>query len=187
VTRFRIASAVAVLALATTTLAQETIENPEFKSWSKFKKGTSVTIMNVTDAGPVKSETIIVFTLVEVGADKLVLETTSTAKLNGMEFKNPPEKRDVTKTITLPKGTPKPDPNAKPKGTVGEGTETVKIGGTEFKTKWQQIKLKQGDMDIESKTWMSDDVPGMLVKMETKTRGANPATITMEVTEVKKP
>ena len=42
-------------------------------------------------------------------------------------------------------------------------------------------------MKTESKTWTSDDVPGGVVKMITKTSGATPATITLEVTEFKKP
>jgi hypothetical protein len=187
VNRFRIASAVAVLALATTTLAQETIENPEFKNWSKFKKGTSVTLKNTTTSGEIKSESTITTTLVEVGADKLVVEMAITAKVNDMEFKQPPMKRDVTKTITLPAGVPKPDPAKKPEGTVEEGTETVKIGGAEYKTKWYKTKTKAAGVEAESKTWTSDDVPGGLVKSETTTTGAAPATVKLEVTEVKKP
>ena len=185
--RFRIASAVALFALGAAALAQQTVENAEFKNWSKFEKGTSVTLKNVTTSGDIKSESIITTTLVEVGADKLVLEMAVTAKLNGMEFKNPPMKRDVTKTVTLPAGTPKPDPKAKPEGTVEEGTETLKIGGTEYKTKWYKTKVKAGGADTESKVWTSDDVPGTIVKMETTSAGASPVTIKMEVVEVKKP
>src|SRR4249920_3742887 len=118
------------LLVPATALAQDKIDNPEFTSWSKFKKGTSVTLKSTTEFNKMSSETLIIFTLVEVGAEKLVIETTSVAKVNGMEIKVPPMKRDVTKTVELPKGVKKEDFAAgKPPGTTEEGTETLKVGG----------------------------------------------------------
>ena len=67
--------------------AQEKIDNPEFASWSKFKKGTSVTLKTSTDAGGMKTESTVTTTLVESGADNHVVETTVVSKFNGMEFK----------------------------------------------------------------------------------------------------
>ena len=180
----------AIVAFAGLASAQETIDNPEFASWSKFKPGTSVTMKNTTTAGDVKSEMTITTRLLEAGADKLVVEMTIVASFNGMELKQPPMKRDIAKTITLPKGTPKPDPNAKPKidgAKFEEGTDTVKVAGGEFKAKWYKTTFEAGGNTVETKAWTSDEVPGGLVKAETTTSGANPATIKMEVTELKKP
>jgi hypothetical protein len=106
----------------------------------------------------------------------------------GMEFKSPPAKRDVPKTITLPKGTPKPPaPGAKPEGTYEEGTETLKVGGTEIKTKWYKVKNEMGGIKSDARMWISEDVPGMMVKMEATTSGALASETRMEVVEVKKP
>ena len=130
-----------VLVVPAVAAAQEKIDNPEFASWSKFKKGTGVTLKSTTEFNKTSNETLITFTLVEVGADKLVIETTSVAKFNGMEIKVPPMKRDVTKTIELPKGAKKEDFAAgKPAGTTEEGTETLKVGGVEVKTKCTSTK-----------------------------------------------
>lgn len=184
-------ASVAVLALAVTTASAEEIDNPEFASWSKFKKGTSVTLKMSSTAAGMTFETVTTSTLVEVGADKVVLESMGVTKVNGMEIKTPAAKRDLPKTIKLPDNVKKPDPKdakvEKPMGTFEEGTETLKIGGTEIKTKWFKAKAEIAGSKTESKTWMSDEVPGQLVKMEATTTGAVVSTTKMELIEFKKP
>ena len=177
----------ALLALAVGTASAEDAENPEFASWSKFKKGTTATLKMTTTAANNTSEILMTTTLVEVGADKLVVETSTVTKFNGMEFKAA-AKRDVTKTIKLPDGVKKDDAKGgKVPGTYEEGTETLKIGGTEIKTKWYKAKAEVAGNKTESKTWMSDEVPGSLVKMETTTTGPAAGTLKMELIEFKKP
>lgn len=176
----------AALVVAAGSCRAEPVENPEFKNWSQFKAGATATLKTESEFNGMKSEIVITNKLVEVGADKLVLETTTVSKFNGMEFKQPPTKRDVTKTIDLPKAagdkpTAKPE---KPEGTTEEGTETLKIDGKDVKTKWVKFKNKTPDGDVEGQTWTSDDVPGMVVKNVTKTKTV---TTTMTLTEFKKP
>lgn len=183
-----LASVTALMLSAGLASAQEKIDNPEFTSWSKFKKGTSTTLKMTASSGDTKTESTITTTLLEVGEDKLVVETTSVSKFNGMEFKGPAMKRDVTKTIELPKGVKKEDfKGEKPPGTYEEGTETVKVGGTEVKTKWYKFKAEVEGNKTESKMWTSEEVPGMMVKMEATTTGKISNTVKMELTEFKKP
>lgn len=180
----------AATVLAVGTASAEDFPNPEFASWSKFKKGTSITIKTTTVAAGMTSEITTTTTLVEVGADKLVLTESSVTKAAGMEFKTDPEKRDVPKTVKLPDGVKKPDPKAKvekPAGTFEDGTETLKVAGTEVKTKWYKSKVEIAGNKTESKIWMSDDVPGGTVKMEATTTGMVAATIKTELVEFKKP
>ncbi|HJZ58804.1 MAG TPA: hypothetical protein VKE74_27930 [Gemmataceae bacterium] len=185
---FLISSAVVVLVLAAPARGQETINNPEFASWSKFKPGTSVTMKTSTAAADFKTESTIKNTLVEVGTDKLVIETTVTMTVNGMEMKNPPMKREVPKQITIPAGAPKPpEPGKKPEGTVEEGTETLKIAGAEYKTKWYKTKNTIEGNTTEAKVWLSDDVPGTLVKLDSTTTGMVNVMLKMELAEFKKP
>jgi hypothetical protein len=163
----------------------EPMENPEFASWSKFKPGTSLTMKTVSQLKDIKSEVKVTTKLVEVGAEKLVLEMESISVLNGMEFKAPAMKRDVPKTVDVPK-TPeqavaKP---GKPEGTTEEGTETVKVSGTEVKTKWFKYKSKANGVEVDGQTWTSDEIPGGMVKMLTN---AGETKMTMEVVEFKKP
>ena len=79
------------------------IENPEFKQWASFKSGTSIVMSMTSEFNGMKSATKIGTKLLEVGADKLVLEVETATVVNGMEFKGPPTKREVTKTIDVPK------------------------------------------------------------------------------------
>ena len=169
-------------------MAQDTVPNPEFASWSKFKKGTSITHKATTETGGATSEVLLTSTLVEVEADKVVIETTSVAKVNGMEFKSPPMKRELAKTITLPKGAKKEDATVgKPSGTVEEGTETLKVSGVEVKAKWYKFSAQVDKVKSEGKTWMSEEVPGMLVKTEVSTSGMFASKTKMELIEFKKP
>jgi len=187
--RARTAALFAVFALAATAAGQETVENPEYAAWAKFKPGTALTVKVVSAAANTTTEVLLTNTLVQVGADKLVIETAVTTKAGGMEFKQPAMKRDVPKTVTLPAGVKKdemPAPGKKPPGTVEEGTETIKVGGAEYKTKWYRIKSNTNGVEVEGRTWMSDEVPGMVVKSETTVKGPMTATTKMEVVEFKK-
>ena len=184
----RLASVAALVLAAAAVSAQEKVDNPEFASWSKFKKGTSTTLKVTAGAAGTNTETVVTTTLVEVGADKLVVETAGASKFNGMEFKTPATKRDVTKTIELPKGTKKEDAaGGKPPGTFEEGTETIKVGGTDVKTKWVKFKTEVDGSKTEGKMWTSEEVPGMMVKMESATTGKIASTMKMELIEFKKP
>ena len=168
--------------------AQDKVDNPEFANWSKFKKGTSVTLKTVSSFNNMSSEASVTSTLVEVGADKLVIEMTSAVKASGMEFKAPPTKRDVTKTITLPNDYKKEDfAKGRPPGTYEEGSETIKVGGIDVKAKWYKYKADMDGTKTEAKMWMSGDVPGMMVKSEMTTLGAIATKTTMEIAEIKKP
>jgi hypothetical protein len=168
--------------------AQDKVDNPEFANWSKFKKGTSVTLKSVSSFNNMSSEASITSTLVEVGADKLVIEMTSSVKSGGMEFKGEPMKRDVTKTVTLPKELKKEDfAKGKPPGTYEEGTETLKVGGMDVKAKWYKYKADTDGTKTEAKMWISEEVPGMMVKSEMTTTGVVSTKTTMEITEFKKP
>jgi hypothetical protein len=186
--RASVLSAVLLALAAGPAAAQDMIENGEFTAWHKFPKGTAITTKVSQTAGGQTSEVTMTITLVDVGADKLVLEASSVTKAMGMEFKMPATKRDVPKTVTLPKGAPKPPPvGAKPEGTYEEGAETVKVGGTEVKAKWYKVKNETGGVKSDAKMWVSEDMPGMMVRMEATTTGAVASQTRLEVLEVKKP
>src|SRR5262249_37651879 len=147
-----------------------------------------VTLKTTSEFGKMTTESVMTTTLVEVGADKLVIETSSTVKANGMEFKAPPIKRDVEKTITVPKVEKKvDDPKTKPAIKMEEGTETIKIAGVEMKAKWIKSTFEAQGNKTEMKMWMSDDVPGNLLKSVTKTTGQFASITTTELVEFKKP
>jgi hypothetical protein len=180
----RILTVLAVLAFAPLSRAEE-IDNPSFKSWAKHKVGTTVTMKTVSDVAGQKTEAVMTSKLVELTADKAVVEMTVTTKVAGMEFTTPATKMENPKKIKV-EGK-KPEAAGKPEGVVKEGEETVKVGGKEYKAKFYETKTKTPSGDVEGKIWMSDEVPGGMLKMESKLSGAVAGTTTMEVTEIKTP
>jgi hypothetical protein len=182
--RFARFATVAVLVLAVgAASADETVPNPEFANWSKFKKGTSVKLKTTSSAAGMTSETFSTSTLVEVGADKIVVEYETTTVFNGMEVKAPASRREIPKTIT--KAPPPKTDDTKQVVTEENGTETIKHLGREIKTKWTKNTVEANGIKTVSKLWMSDDVPGMMVKMETTLSGGFASTIRAEVIEIK--
>ncbi len=184
--RFQLAALVAGALFASPTFA-ESIDNPVYKSWAGQKKGTVVTVKMVSDFGGQKSESTMVTTLTELTADAATIETVTATKVGTMEFKAPAMKLEVKKTVELPAGKKKEDFD-KPEGFLEGGTETVKVDGVVYKTKWMKMKTKMNDVELDAKTWTSDDVPNMVVKMDTKTniKGMG-GSMTMELVSVKKP
>lgn len=163
---------------------KKTIDNPLFANWAKFKAGASTTTKMASEANGVKSAVTITTKLVDVKADELTVEVTSESEVMGMKFTAPAVKQAVKKTIEIPAGIPMPPAaGAKPEGTTEEGTETLKVGNTEIKTKWFKYKTKTPAGDIEGQVWTSDEVPGMMVKMVSK---GEKFSSTMELTELKK-
>jgi hypothetical protein len=164
----------AVGLILTTTVAgqdKKKIDNPEYTSWSKYKPGTTVKMTIVNNAGGQKFEIARTSKLVEVTAEKCVLEDEGMTKVAGMEVKQPATKRDVPKTLEVDAKSADAIKAVKPEGTTEEGTETLKVSGTEIKTKWYKFKSKAagGAAATEGQMWMSEEVPGLMVKMTTKT------------------
>jgi len=187
----------AVFALATSAAsAQEPPlvkgDNPQFISWSKFKKGTSITVKTTNTIREMTTESTITTTLVEVGTDKLVLQMVFANNAGGKELKIPPVKIEVPRKVLVPKDSKtdakKPE---KPDGTFEEGKETLKIGAVELKTTWYKYKTDVAGTKTEGKRWVCEDIPDWRVKEEfTSTGGAGqgntPATMKMELIEFKK-
>jgi hypothetical protein len=156
------------------------IDNPQYTMWSKYKPDTMTKMKTTSEFNGMKSGTTMITTLKEVGDDKLVLELEIISNVNGMEFKSPATKQEVPKTIEIDEKLLEAGKAAvKPEGTE-EGTETVKVGKEDVKTKWVKMKTKANGMEIESQAWTSEDVPGNIVKTVTKSATVNS---TMELVE----
>lgn len=164
------AAALVTVAAFATAEDKKKIDNPEYASWAKFKPGSSFKVKTTSEAGGVKSEFVMTQKLVELKDDKAVVEVESTVLVSGMEIKSPAQKRDVPKTVEVPAVDPKGDKGGvKPAGSTEEGTETVKVGGTEYKCKWFKSKIELMGMTTESTMWTSEDLPsGVIVKGTSK-------------------
>ena len=165
-------------------------DNPFYKFWSTAKIGASVKLKETTKlSGPAAGgETggeevkLVEYKLVERTAEKAVVETVVTeGEVFGFVQSAPtkhiyPAKMSKEVLEDLLKET----------GAKSEDA-TLKVGDKEMKVKYLTGTMKQGDSDVEFKFWLSDEVPGAIVKRirTTKVKGEVVAATTIEMMSFK--
>lgn len=186
----RLLALVALAAVAAPALSDDDklVENPEFKNWAKFKPGTVLVMKNTNDIPGAKSEVTITRKLVEVKEDKLVIEVEMTLLLNSKPAPGqPPTKTELRKEVKASelKSFTWAQTGLPPEATE-DGTEKVKVGGTEYECKRYKFKSKYTppggkEEEGEGQVWVSDDVPGRIVKVTGKSKSTAQ---TIEVTQI---
>jgi len=158
--------------------------NPEYAQWSHFKPGTYVTLerkilehhennIGVVEAmahPPGGAVMRISTKLVDLDKDKAVLQETRIDLEEGSETEMPPDKVTLYANDEISHADEslmeKPSKPETVKQT--EGDEDLTVMGNKVKTHWVETSLKTGNEVSVSKDWLSDDVPGGLVKEEVK-------------------
>ena len=158
--------------------------NPEYAQWSHFKTGSYVTLerkilehhennIGVVEAmahPPGGAVMRISTKLVDLDKDKAVLQETRIDLEEGSETEMPPDKVTLFANDEISHSDEslmeKPSKPETVKQT--EGDEDVVVMGNKIKTHWVQTSVKTGNEVSTSKDWLSDDVPGGLVKEEVK-------------------
>ncbi len=166
-------------------VAVEEVEHPAYKSWARHPAGTSVTLKSVTTTQGVTIVTTKKTTLVKLTDEGAVLETVMTSDATGKEVESPPQTYVQRRMFPMFAGVKKED-IGKPPGSSTRGEETVKLAGKEFKATWFDSKGRVESGETFTRTWMSDEVPGRLLKAVTKVPDADNMT-TVELIEVKAP
>ncbi|MEZ6183973.1 MAG: hypothetical protein R3F62_03065 [Planctomycetota bacterium] len=141
------------------------VDNPEFQSWSKFGVGSMVEYKVQSEAAGTKTESTMTVTLVEKTDDKVVLETKTTMVVAGNEMTMPAQKRDVPAKLKEQEG-------QAGENEAQEGKDEVEAAGKTLSCKTTQSVTESNGMKTTSKVWTCDDVPGGMVKMESKTEGS---------------
>ncbi len=164
---------------------REHVDSPLYKSWSAFKKGTTVTHRTVTGSGDYQTITTTTSTLAELSDEHAVVETQATVKRHdGTVLNNPPERFTNPRRIPLAPGVKKEDFGKA--GQIDEGEATLDVGGKTYKTKWTKSKDRIESGAVFSTTWTCDEVPGGIVKSITEVPAIGKKT-TVELVEVKTP
>jgi hypothetical protein len=150
---------------------REDMDNPQYKAWSKCKPGAFVKFKMTTEVAGTKTESEMTTKLVELSAEKAVVETAMVFGGNAL----PGAKQEIPAKIKKVEGQANVE---KPK----EGEEEIEVAGKKVKAKWVESTIDAGGTKTVSKVWMSDEVPGGTVKVETK----GPASTSMVAVEWKK-
>ena len=113
-------------------------------------------------------------------ADKVSLKIVTKMTVAGTTMELPAQ------TIDIPAVTPPVEKLAEdaPKPVTKESTAKIKITDKEYNAKVIESTTKIGNMTTTSKSWTSEEIPGMMLKMETKTAGEFPSESAMVVTKV---
>lgn len=179
-------AAIAAVAVCTSILAADLVDNPRYQSWAKYKPGTLVKMDMVTAAGGQDMKSTITTTLKEVTPEKVVLEMKTSMTIPGMadpmdNVMSMTEPAKIEKEKIKPTN-PEQMPNCK---VIGKGTEAVKIGDKSYKCDWYEVEMEQQGMKISTKFWTCNDLPDKMVKNDTKMDMGNTSMILTEFNIVK--
>ena len=147
--------------------------------WGSFKVGSFVTMKSTTEVAGRKMTTEIKTTLNALTADKATVEMETTAM--GHTSK-------TTTDFPITAGAPIAAPTgtaSTPQAQVETSEETITVAGKSLKCKVTAATSVMSGMKSESKTWMSEEVPGFVVKSVVKTSGAAASETSSEVTNFK--
>src|SRR5271156_3291452 len=158
--------------------------NPEYAQWAHFKPGTYVTLerkllehrennVGVVEAmaHPSSAQVVRINTkLVDLNKDKAILEETRVDIDEGSETEMPADKVTLFANGEISNASDSLYEKQPKQPTVKEteGDEDVTVMGNKIKTHWVETSIQNGRELSSSKDWLSDDVPGGLVKEETR-------------------
>jgi hypothetical protein len=151
-------AAFAVFALAGAVSQEKGVplDNPQYAGWKDFKVGSWMRWTMVADIEGQKMEMEETVTLLEVTAERVVLEHKGMTKSGGQEHPSS-RKEDIL---------PKTDLLAKYDKT---GEETIEVSGKKLACQVYLGKMKPdaaGGFVGDLKFWINKDVPGSVVRME---------------------
>lgn len=135
-------------------------DNLEYTAWAKCKPGTSITMVSTFTMGSATKKTETKTTLIEVAAEKCVVETVQHIESGGQVLNMPPVRTDVPRT-----GQSSVIMGDNPK----TSEEEVTVPAGTFKTKAYETSMELGDGTMTRKVWLSDEAPGAVVMMESTT------------------
>jgi hypothetical protein len=180
-----------VLVTAAPLVSAQDVANPYYKFWSKSKPGATVVYKETTklsgaaaasapDGTDVKTVT---YKLVEVNDEKAVVEARVTQQENFGYVESAPTRHiypaKMSKAVL--------QELLEETGAKGVAA-TLKVGDKEVKVMALTGSMKKGDEVVDFKIWLSDDVPGGIVKRlrTTKMGGEVVAETTVELVSYKK-
>src|SRR5262249_55661852 len=145
-----------------------TFENLDYANWKTFQVGTVVKRRSATRIGANETVSVETFKLLEVNDHEVVIERQNTTERSDGSYKkvNPPERRTYPKSFKIPSGMTAEDFQKPALAAKETGVETVMVCGKPVRAKvfeWTD-RVESGVMPIT--VWLSDEVPGRIVRQE---------------------
>lgn len=137
-------------------------------SWVKLKTTSDTTVAGHTTSMAIETKQ----TLVSKTADKAVVETETTMMGNTTKTKAEIPLTSNAKAATT-------------QNPAKMGSETITVAGKTLKCKTAEVQSEANGMKTNTKSWMSDNVPGMIVKSVSTSTGSMSSKVTMELVDFK--
>ncbi|MGA2496342.1 MAG: hypothetical protein ABSH20_01290 [Tepidisphaeraceae bacterium] len=167
----------ACVVVAPVASAADQVENPAYKGWKNFKVGSWSRLQGTMQSAAVppggnQATMTMVHKLVELTAEKAVIETTVTISMAGREIARPGQRHDVPAMVDADKadfGAVSDNPQMRDAKTdVKKGEEEIDVLGKKIKCNWVDITVTKPERTINVKVWHTLDIPGGMVQSETK-------------------
>lgn len=174
------------LALVASTLActwAEEVEAPLYTNWSKFPVGTTVTQKaTMTEQGKTITTTTVV-KLIEKNEKQLLLSKVVSSDSTGQLVTNDPIEATIRRMFPLFPGVDKTK-IGRPQGSQNSGMETIEVLGRKYQAEWYETKATTEAGPSLTRTWISMEMPDMLLKSRTEVKAANKVVL-IEVSDIK--
>lgn len=182
----RLAAAAAfLLAFAPMPSLAENVEHPIYKSWARHPVGTTITMRSLTDSPGSRITTTTTYRLMEVRPDRVILEVRKSSDATGTKVEYVPETQVEKRHFPLFPGVRKEDVG-NPSDPKAKGRETLTLAGREVACTWYDTRGAVDAGPTETRTWLSEDVPGRIARTVVKVPVAS-TTITLELVEFRVP
>jgi hypothetical protein len=165
--------------MLTTPVGAEEVENPLFAHWSQFGVGSYAVREGATNTNGLETTMTMTVTLVELNDDQAVVETVASVEMAGQRIDNPAQQEIITAMIDSADALDFENPEGK----IDEGEEALEIAGQNVDTRWVEIETDREGTATHGKTWLSQDVPGIIVKMDVSTSAPVESTMQWQVVE----
>ncbi|MDX2037114.1 MAG: hypothetical protein SFX72_10715 [Isosphaeraceae bacterium] len=164
----------------------ESVEDPTYRSWAKVVPGTLVTVRTTAETAGGSFLTETHSKLISIDDKRAVVETWTEQKSpHGEITKNAPSEQTIKRMFPLFPGVKKEE-IGRPSGAMKKGREKLTIAGREFDAEWYETKGTTEAGPSYTRTWISEDVPGLVLKAETTVPAAKKTT-KIELIAIEKP
>lgn len=160
----RIATLLVLTLLAVPAFAAEMVDNPVYQSWAKYGVGTTAVYKSTADMAGTQTASTITYKLAELTPEKAVIEMATSMEVAGQKIDTPAQKMDYPAKVEKTEGKPADAPPADLKNSE----EKLETAAGAFACKVMEMVIAQQGSEGNTKVWSSDEVPGTLVKSETK-------------------
>jgi hypothetical protein len=126
-------------------------ENPQYGWWSSCKAGSKVTLRMEGEQGGVKLVIESTHTLLEITAEKAVVEQKTKITVSGTAQPEQTEKEEILE-----------DKEKDPIKIEKEGDEEIEVAGKKLKCHW----IQGADKETKLKLWICNEIPGSVAKGE---------------------